>query len=88
MLDPGEASAVELALELKDCLLIIDESKGRKIAQKLGVKVTGNLGVTLTGKQKGLIASVMPLIKKINSTNFRLSEDLISKILDIANERG
>lgn len=28
--DPGEASALALALEKKDCLLIIDDNKGRK----------------------------------------------------------
>jgi len=29
-IDPGEASAIALALEIKDCLLIIDDLKGRK----------------------------------------------------------
>ncbi len=31
-LDKGEASAIALALEFEDCLLIIDELKGRKYA--------------------------------------------------------
>lgn len=35
-LDIGEASAIALALESADSLLIIDERKGRKVANTLG----------------------------------------------------
>jgi predicted nucleic acid-binding protein len=34
-LDKGEASAIALALEQTDCLLIIDELKGRRLAKRL-----------------------------------------------------
>lgn len=86
ILDPGEASSIGLAVELKDCLLIIDESKGRKISRELGVNVTGTLGVLLTAKQKGIVTSLKPLIDKINLTNFYLSQNIISEVLLLANE--
>lgn len=35
-LDPGEASAITLALESGPSLLILDDGKGRKAAQRLG----------------------------------------------------
>jgi predicted nucleic acid-binding protein len=35
LLDEGEASAIVLALETKDSVLVIDEKKGGKIAQTL-----------------------------------------------------
>jgi len=40
-LDKGEASAIALAMEKEQCLLIIDDLKGRKLAKKLGVAITG-----------------------------------------------
>ncbi|MDF3079005.1 MAG: hypothetical protein K0S09_2894 [Sphingobacteriaceae bacterium] len=40
-LDKGEASAIALAMEKEDCLLIIDELKGRKLARQLGLNITG-----------------------------------------------
>lgn len=39
-LDPGEATSISLATELKGSLLIIDESKGRKVAKELGIAIT------------------------------------------------
>ncbi|HAA23954.1 MAG TPA: DUF3368 domain-containing protein [Cytophagales bacterium] len=86
ILDPGEASSIELAVELSDSLLIIDESKGRRIARELGVNITGTLGVFLTAKQKGILPAIKPLLDKIDTTNFRLSEELIQRVLHLANE--
>lgn len=80
-LDAGEATSISLATEYERCLLIIDESKGRKIAKELGLEISGSLGVLITAKNKGLIQSVIPIIEKIKQTNFRLSEALIKKVL-------
>jgi predicted nucleic acid-binding protein len=52
-LDPGEASAIALALEYPDSLFIIDELKGRREAKSLGLKVTGTIGVIILAKQLG-----------------------------------
>src|ERR1700743_2461463 len=46
-LDAGEASAIALALESEPSLLIIDDNKGRKAAQRLNLNITGSLGVFL-----------------------------------------
>jgi len=87
VLDSGEASSIGLAVELKDCLLIIDEFKGRRISTELGISKTGTLGILLMAKQKGIVTAIKPLIEKINTTNFRLSEQLVNKVLILANEK-
>lgn len=84
--DKGEASAIALAVELNDCLLIIDDLKGRNLADALGIKVTGTLGVILEAKLSGIIASVKPILAKIKQTDFRLSDDLKEKVLLKAGE--
>jgi len=84
--DKGEASAIALALELIDCLLIIDDLKGRNLAEQLGVKVTGTFGLIIEAKISGYIESVKPLLEKIKQTNFRLSKDLEERILLKAQE--
>jgi predicted nucleic acid-binding protein len=85
-LDTGEASAIALALETEDCLLIIDEYKGRKLATKLGLQITGTLGVIAQAKLAGHINSVKPIIDKIRATNFRISEQLELALLEQAGE--
>lgn len=44
LVDAGEASAIALALELPDSILIIDDKKGRNLAQKLHMNLPALLG--------------------------------------------
>lgn len=80
-LDPGEATSISLAAELEESLLIIDESKGRKMARTLGLTITGSLGILVAAKKRGIITHVKPILEKITQTNFRITEELIIKIL-------
>lgn len=85
-MDRGEASALAFAIEQDDCLLIIDDLKGRKYAQQLGVKITGSLGVIIDAKLSGHIQSVKSILEKIKKTDFRLAEELERKTLEKSNE--
>ena len=85
-LDKGEASAISYAIEQDDCLLIIDDFKGRKYAEQLGLKITGTLGVIIDAKLNGHIKSVKPLLDKIKRTDFRLTTDLERRTLEKSNE--
>ena len=85
-IDEGEASAIALAIEMKNCLLIIDDLKGRKFAHELGLHVTGTLGIIIDAKISGIIPSVKPILQKIKSTNFRITESLEAQILKRAGE--
>src|SRR5690625_5104798 len=44
-LDKGESSAITLAMGINDSILILDDDKARKVANKLDLKYTGTLGV-------------------------------------------
>lgn len=84
--DKGEASAIALAVEFDDCLLIIDDLKGRKFAQQLGIAITGTFGILVDAKLAGVISSVKPIIAKIKQTNFRISDKIETAILARAQE--
>ncbi len=84
--DKGEASAIALAVEWDNCLLIIDDLKGRKFATQIGLKIIGTIGVIVDAKLVGIIPSVKPLLAKINSTNFRITGVLEAIILKKAGE--
>ncbi|MDR0830182.1 MAG: DUF3368 domain-containing protein [Prevotellaceae bacterium] len=85
-LDRGESSAIALALELNNVLVVIDDLKGRKEAQRLGLKITGTLGIIYAAKQKGLIAEIKPYIVLLQENDFRISPKIIDEILKLSNE--
>jgi predicted nucleic acid-binding protein len=85
-LGSGEASSIAFAIEVEGSLLIIDERKGRKKAEELGLSIIGSLGVLLKAKQKGVIPSLLEVIQEINKTDFRISEAIKLKLLGEAGE--
>ena len=85
-LDSGEATSIALASEYVNSLLIIDEIKGRKAAKELGIQVTGSLGVLIAAKNKGHLKAIRPILNKIKKTNFRISKELIDRVLEKVNE--
>lgn len=86
-LDPGEAEAIVLAIELKADALLIDEKKGRKIAQEYGIVITGLLGILIESKAENLIQEVKPILDKlIFEIGFRISPKLYRDILEKVDE--
>ncbi len=81
--DEGEASAMALCLEqTEDVLLIIDERKGRIIAQELGIKIIGTIGILIKAEEKGLFTNLSEIIERLEQTDFRLSPKLKQQLLD------
>jgi hypothetical protein len=64
--DRGEAEAIALAEELHADHLLIDERKGRRLAQQHGVPVVGLLGVVLLAKRAGLISSAGAFLEELD----------------------
>ncbi len=84
--DYGEASALALASEFEDVLLLLDDLKARKLAEKLQFRFTGTLGVIYKAKQMNVIEKVKPILDKLLKTNFRISDKIIQEILKLSNE--
>jgi predicted nucleic acid-binding protein len=85
-LDRGEASAIALAIELGNVLLVIDDLRGRKEAERLGIKITGTLGILFRAKQTGKLPTLKPLIELLQAFNFRIAPAVIEKLLHESGE--
>lgn len=83
--DAGEASAIALACDYTDVLLLLDDLKARKLAAKLGFRISGTLGVIGKARDRGLIASVGPYIDKLQGTDFYIAKQLLDAFLKECN---
>ena len=75
-----------LATELGVTNVFVDDLRGRKVAQSLGLQTVGVAGFLLFGKKKGKIKAVPPLLLQLQQKGFRLSSRLIDAVLEEAGE--
>lgn len=85
-LDTGEAEVLILAGELGASLVLIDELKGRRFAERLGLPLSGTLGVLLLAKEEKIITAVAPLLHKIQEAGLYFHNELIERVLKLAGE--
>lgn len=85
-LDRGEAEVLALAEEREARLVVLDEKKGRRYAERLGLPRTGTIGLLLLAKQRGLIDALRPWLDRLQNAGLHLGEDLLRKALTIAGE--
>lgn len=79
-LDNGEASAITLAWQHRDnCLLILDERRGRKVASALGLSITGTAGLLADAAAAGLI-DFEDAFLRLSQTGFRLSAEIVEAL--------
>jgi predicted nucleic acid-binding protein len=71
-LDPGEREAIALALERGVSLILMDETKGRRKARSLQLRVRGTLGILEEAARLGEIDFVSTL-RKLEATTFRMT---------------
>ncbi|MCG9134274.1 DUF3368 domain-containing protein [Candidatus Poribacteria bacterium] len=85
-LDKGEAETLVLATELGITNVFVDDLRGRKVAQSLGLQAVGVAGFLLFAKKKGKIRAIRPLLLQLQQKGFRLSSRLIDAVLEEASE--
>ena len=86
LVDAGEASAIALALDMPNSILVLDDLKARKVAKSLDLRFTGTLGILVKAKQLGVVDSLKPILNAIQATNFRIPKNIVGKILQIVGE--
>jgi uncharacterized protein len=67
-------------------LVVLDERKARRYAERLGLSLTGTLGLLLLAKESGLLDSVADGIARLREAGLFLSPALVQRTLEIAGE--
>jgi len=75
----GESEVIALAYETKKKALI-DDLKSRKVAEDLGLFVSGSIGVLLKAKKLGIIDSAFKKTQELKDKGFYVSDVLLARI--------
>lgn len=85
-LGPGETEALMLALESRKAVVVLDDALARRVAETLGLRLTGTLGLLLDAKRAGLIPAVGPLLDQLEALRFRVAPHTRAAVLKLAGE--
>lgn len=86
-LDLGESAAIALCVKEKADVLLIDESLGREVAARLGVRTIGILGVLIDARRAKLIPEVKTILQRLeNEAGFWIAPRLRDRVLALVNE--
>jgi predicted nucleic acid-binding protein len=80
----GESSAIALAIEIGNALLIVDDKRARQFALSLDLEITGTLGLLIRAYRNGVIHDIDSVITSLRKADFRLpvnTETLIKNII-------
>ena len=86
MLMQAKQAPLHWLWSIKIALIIMDDFKARKIAEGLGLNITGTLGVLIEAKRKGLITNLKAVLEGLAKTNFRITDELIQQALEMTGE--
>lgn len=75
----GEAESIALASEI-GLRLVLDDLKARKVAENLGLKVTGTIGILLKAESLALIDSAYDKAKELRDKGFYISDKLLDDL--------
>ena len=64
----------------------MDDAVARRVAEVLGLRLTGTFGLLLNAKKRRLISAVRPVIDQLESLRFRVSGQTRSAVLRLAGE--
>ena len=64
----------------------MDDGLARRVAETLGIRLTGTLGLLLDAKRAGLVQALTPFLDQLQALGFRLASHTRAAVRRLAGE--
>lgn len=81
LVDRGEAEAIALAQSIPSSLLLVDDSRARRVAQGVGVRLVGTVGLLRRAKIAGWIPELRPHLEALQRNGIYIRQKLVDAVL-------
>lgn len=85
-LGKGESEVISYAYSNKEFSAVIDDCPAKRCAGVFDINVFGTIGLLIFAKRSGHVPRIKPLLTGLQSTGFRIKEDIIATALQLAEE--
>jgi uncharacterized protein len=81
LIDRGEAEAIAIAQSISNSIVLLDDAKARRVAERLGVARIGTLGILRRAKNAGLITEIKGYIELLQTNGIYIRQSLVEAVL-------
>ena len=81
LLDRGEAEAIALAQGHPGALLLVDDARARRVAERMNIRRMGTVGLLRRAKQLGLIPKLRPQLEALQANGIYIRQELVNAVL-------
>ncbi|MBC7369099.1 MAG: DUF3368 domain-containing protein [Undibacterium sp.] len=84
--DEGEAAAMALAARNRHACLLMDDARGRALAELNHFRCIGTLGLLVRAKRGGLLPALRPVFRQLRVADWYIEERLLRRTLMVVDE--
>ncbi len=85
-LGPGETEAIQLAKQLPNSRLLLDDHRARRVAEDLNLEIIGSAGILVQAKRKMLIREVVPILRNMKKNGYYIGDRVIQRAAQAVGE--
>lgn len=81
LIDRGEAEVITLAQTLPESVVVLDDARARRVAERLNIPRIGTVGLLRQAKRMGLIDRLRPQLEAVQAQGIYFRQALIDAVL-------
>ena len=82
----GETEVIQLAKQLPNSRLLLDDHRARRVAEDLDLEIIGSAGILVQARRKMLIREVVPILRIMKNNGYYIGDRVIQRAAQAVGE--